>query len=228
MTSNTVYDYHKSSCRCYKCTQANYSNTTEGIPTNSSLLNCQTPAMFECYKNKLFRSDIEPRNENGYNLINPSVIEDNNSPNVVDTRLISSLHGGQIMNLDRNPKNSGLNLNEIYDSNLTNYGQRYGTYSNIDAGQILYYINKSHQDPFYSPVFSNSAQIDGYLYKDPMGSIKPEYNRVPLNHYDPFESRDNYDGTLSWIADSQEHRENLMASQMSKFNEQKWTSRWAK
>ena len=228
MANNIIHDYDKSSCRCYNCTQAIYSNTRQGIPTNFSLLNCETPAMFGCYKNKLFRSDIEPRNKNGYILINPSVIEDNNSPSVVDARLISPLHGGQILTLDSKPKNSGLKLNEIYDSNLTNYGQRYGTYSDIDAGQILYYINKSQQDPFYSSVFSNSAQVDGYLYKDPMGAIKPEYIRTPLNHHDRFESRDNYDGTLSWIADSQEYRENLMASQMSKFNEQKWTSRWTK
>lgn len=228
MANNIEHNYDKSSCRCYNCTQAIYSNRTEGIPTNFSLLNCETPAMFECYKNKLFRSDIEPRNKNGYNLINPSVIEDNNSPNIVDARLISPLHGGQILNLDRKPKNSGLKLNEIYDSNLTNYGQKYRTYSDIDAGQVLYYINKSQQDPFYYPVFSSSAQVYGNLYKDPMGSIKPEYNRVPLNHYDRFETRNNYDGNLSWIADSQEYREDLMASQMSKFNQQKWASRWEK
>jgi hypothetical protein len=60
-----------------------------------------------------------------------------------------------------------------------------------------------------------------------MGAIKPHYERVPLkcNDYLTSEKRI-YDHCLSWMDDSTSFREDIMSLQMSKMNEQKWTSRW--
>jgi hypothetical protein len=242
-----VFDYSKSSCNCYKCADYTYSYVSKGVPTNMSIRNCETPEMLECYDRKLFRSDIEPTNEpDSYAHINPQVVHNNYAndfkqincsdnttcPSVQyaskDPRLISVAHSGQVLTLDRPPINGSVDLSKIStDTGLDGYGQKYNTYSDINAGDILYYINKSRKDPFYTPLFSTSANVYGTLYRDPMGVIRPQYEREPLKHSDPFNTtKESYDGCLSWIRDSQEHREDILSKNMRKYNEQRWEPRW--
>ena len=65
-------------------------------------------------------------------------------------------------------------------------------------------------------------------YQDPMNAMKPYYHRVPLVRDDPIgPERDVYSGCLSWIQDSNEQREDIMALQLSGQNRSKWSSRWA-
>jgi hypothetical protein len=244
--ANVVYNYPKSSCSCYNCTETSYPCSTTGLPSNMSVRNCQTPAMFECYDRKPFRFDIEPRNEQGYKNLNPVVMKGKFSddfqriecpgirgcPKIqyasTDPRLVSAAHSGQVLTLDRPPMNSTPDLTQIStDKNLDGYGQGYRTYSDIDGGQIMYYIDKSTQDPFYSPNFSTSARALGTLYRDPMGAMKPQYDREPLKCNDPLNTtKDHYDGGLSWIQDSQEHRQDLLSLQMRKRNQERFEPRW--
>ena len=58
--------------------------------------------------------------------------------------------------------------------------KNYKDYRDINAGQITYYIDKSIEDAFYKPIYENNAFDTGYLYKDPMGGIKPQYERNPV------------------------------------------------
>ena len=165
--ANLVYDYPKSSCRCYKCTETPYSCATSGLPTNMSIRNCETSDMFECYDRKPFRFDIEPKNEHGYVNINPVVMRgkyadgfqridcpgNTSCPKVQyaskDPRLISVAHGGQVLTLDRPPADSTPDLTRIStDTSLDRYGQGYRTYSDIDGGHIMYFIIRR--------IFSNS------------------------------------------------------------------------
>ena len=244
--ANVVYDYPKSSCRCYECTETPYSRASGGVPTNMSIRDCETPGMFECYDRKPFRFDIEPKNEHGYFNLNPGVIsgkyaddfqqidfpENTAFPKVQyaskDPRLVSVAHGGQVLTLDRPPVDSTIDLAQVYtDTSLDRYGQGYRTYSDIDGGYIMYYIDKSRQDPFFTPLFSTSARAYGTLYRDPMGAYKPQYDREPLKCNDPLNTtKDYYEGGLSWIQDSQEHRQDILSKIMRKQNEQRWEPRW--
>lgn len=242
--ANVVYEYPKSSCHCYKCTNTSYSDI--GIPSNLSIRNCETPSMFECYDRTLFRSNIAPVNEHGYTLLNPDVFKNKYAsdfkklecsgkqgcPKVqytsTDPRLISAKNSGQVLTLDNPPIETDQILNTIStDAKLNGYGQQYRTYSDINAGQIMYSINKSRQEPFFAPNFTTSARVHGILYQDPMGAIKPQYTRQPLKSRDCLDTTNhNYEGGLSWIHDSMEHRQDLLALQMRKSNEQRWEPRY--
>jgi hypothetical protein len=145
-----------------------------------------------------------------------------------DPRLISVAHGGQVLTLDRPPMDSTLQLKDVsQDKRLNHYGKYYRTYSDIDGGQYLYYINHAQEDPFFSPNFTISSRVEGGLYRDPMGSFKPDYQRKPLKCNDPLNTeKDSYEGGLSWIHDSLEHREDIMSRQLAVHNQQRWQPRW--
>jgi hypothetical protein len=244
--ANIIYDYPKSSCRCYNCTDKTYSYESTGIPSNMSIVNCEIPAMYDCYNNLSLGSDIQPQDNHGYTMLNPKVFDHQYSndfqsincsrgqgcPKVQyaskDPRLISASHSGQVLTLDRPPITNTIKLKDVaQDKTLDKYGQGYSTYSNINAGQIVYYINKAQEDAFFLPNFTIPARVYKNLHKDPMGAILTEYNRVPLKSTNPLNTEKNtYEGGLSWIQDSVEHREDLMSRQMGPQLEQRWGSRW--
>ena len=240
--SNVIYNYPKSFCNCYKCTEKDYKIDTETeIPTNMSVSNCQKPKLFECYDSVPFRFDIEPQYKNGIEVLNPQVAESKYPPDFEkikcnnqqvcnqtqyashDPRLFYAPYA-QILTLDRPPLDS---TSDLSDKSLYKYGQNYNGYKDIDAGQIVYYINKEKQEPFFSPLFTTPAYTYGNLYQDPMGSMKPEYKRVPLKYNNPLDThKKTYEGGLSWIQDSTSHREDILSKQMSRNNQQRYESRW--
>ena len=242
--TNVIYDYPKSSCNCYQFTDNKYDFPVKGHPTNMSVLNCDFPKSYD----KLFRKDQEPRLQKGQITLNPEVVTQKyasdfqkvNCPNnkksgcpvtqyaSMDPRLISSAHTGQVQTLDVPPITGTVNLsNLLYDPVLDNYGQGYKDYSDVNAGQIMYYIDKSQDDPYFHPNFVTSATATGVLYKDPMGAIKPRYNRKPLINNNPMgPERSNYEGCLSWMEDSLSHRQDLLSLQMRKRNQERYEPRW--
>jgi hypothetical protein len=244
--SNIVYKYPLSSCNCYNITE-NYSNTEGNIPTNMSVKNCNVNDPYlEYYNTKQFSAaNVQPIPKEGITNINPQVYnyakdftpikcnETDTCPELQwtspDPRLVSVIRGGKSYTLSSPPIDSTVLLQNVaVDKKLDNYGQNYNTYSDINAGQILYYTDRSIEDPLFRPIFVNSAEVTGVLYKDPMGALKPTYTRKPLiqdNHIGP--ERDNYEGGLSWIQDSTAQREDLMSKQMNVHNQQRWMSRWA-
>lgn len=238
-----VYNYPKSSCNC--CSEKTQPCSTTGVPTNMSVRNCEFSS-YECHDYKPFRFDIEPRKEKGYVTINPSVINNKYANDFTrieclgkqgfpkeqytstDPRLISVPHSGQVLVLDNPPIDSTTKLTDISsDKSLDGYGQHYQSYSDINGGQIMYYINKEQQDPFFSPNFTTSARMYGTMYKDPMGALKPQYDREPLKYNNPLDTQNgNYDGCLSFIQDTMNHRQDLMSRQLRKRNQERWEPRW--
>jgi hypothetical protein len=207
-----------------------------------SVRKCEFPTDFD---GKPFREDIEPVVKSGKTYINPQVItqkyatdfnrisiNSNYCPKIQytspDPRLISAAHNGQVLTLSTPPISGDVNLNTLLDdTNLDHYGQRYKSYRDVNAGQILYHIDKSREDPFNYPNFTTSATATGVVYKDPMGGIKPKYTRTPLienNHLGP--TRDNYEGGFSWMEDSSNFRQDIMALQMRKYNQERYAPRW--
>ena len=244
--SKLLQTYDQSSCNCYKCDKKIYDIPEFGNPTNMSVRDCNFSKYYDCQNTKIFKNQIEPRNNDSFNFINPDVISQqydkryigvepnitNSYDNVVyvsnDPRLVSNTHGGQILALDKPPLNANITEKTVYtDPTLKEYGKKYKTYNDVKAGQILYYIDESIEDTLYNPIFINSANVDGIMYKDPMGSFKPQYLRTPIKKTNLLETKnDTNHGQLTWIRDSQETREDLIALQMSKMNQQKYSSRW--
>lgn len=237
--------YPMSSCNCYNCTKKIYEKSQEFKPTNMSVENCEFSKYYDCDDIKLFKSQIEPDDLNKYYTLNPKAIsqlydksyekikasDTLSYPNDVyltnDPRLVSAAHSGQILVLDRPPINGKVELNKIYtDPDLNEYGKKYTSYQDVNAGQILYYIDQEIQNPVFQPLFENPSRVDGYMYKDPMGSMKPQYIRVPIVHTNFLDTKSNNSGQLSWIRDSNESREDLLSFQMSKNNREKYSSRW--
>ena len=235
-------NYPQSSTNSYECTKNNYV-FPNGVPTNMSVRNCEFPSYYECYNSIKFKEQIEPRNIHGYTNLNPDAIADQYDDSFTrvfceknnrvvygsnDPRLISAAHNGQILALDKPPIDGQIKLEDIYtDPKLKNYGAKYNSYSDVNAGDITYYIDKSIEDAFYKPIYENNAFDTGYLWKDPMGAYKPQYERVPVIWDNVLDTKRNrYRGGLSWIEDSNESREDLMARQQLKNNQQKYSARW--
>ena len=222
-------------------TSSSYINDM-GFPTNMSIRSCEIPRIFDTHNKMLFKDGIEPKKENGYIYLNPSAMQSQYATDFFpvqssskvqyrsnDPRLISASRGGDRLTLDNPPIDSEISLDKIYtDKNLNNYGKSYKSYSDINAGHITYYIDKSIRDPFFGPVYSNPSLTTGMLYRDPMGAFRPQYERYPIDTSDQINSKKcSYNGGLSWIEDSQEHREDIISKQMRKHNEQRWEPRWS-
>ena len=242
---NNNSDYPKSSCVCYQCDKKKYDKNTNGNPSNMSLTNCQFPKFFDCGDIFEFNSSIHPNKQSGIKILNPQALQDKYDNNYTplncnikgcnqkvysssDPRLLS-VPLCQYLTLDRPPIQSKINVNEIAnDKSLDNYGQNYTGYSDINAGQILYYENKETAEPFHSPNFSTSAYTTSSVIQDPMGQIRPSYIRYPLTKPDHLNTKkEKYSGCLSWIQDSTDHREDIMSKQMETFNKQRWEPRWS-
>jgi hypothetical protein len=124
-----------------------------------------------------------------------------------DPRLVSPAHSGQRLALDNIPLNGKVQMWET--PYITGYPNVYNSYSDIHGGQNTYYYNKDLATPFISELFIQPGIVFKEDYVDPMGSYKPHYCRKPV------ETKN----CLSWIRDSQFHREDLMSKQIWKRNQ---------
>lgn len=145
-----------------------------------------------------------------------------------DPRLVDVARGGYYMHLDVPPITGEVKLKDIYsDPVLDNYGKPvYRDYEDIKAGQVLYYVDPATGPPLIEPIFTNPAQTTGWLMQDPMGALKPYYCRKPLVYTNVYDTDHYKPGELTWIRDSQESREDIMALQMDLMNRQKYSARW--
>lgn len=138
----------------------------------------------------------------------------------MDPRLYSSTRM-EYLPLDRPPMSGNVKLRDVYQKKLDCYGPSFEPYETINDGQIVYYIDDSTKEIFYKPVYSEPAKVTTNLYKNPMGSIQPEYVRTPLiNAENPTTTRPTgfpggsdggYPYCLSYIQDTQTFREDLMS-----------------
>lgn len=227
--------YPKSSCDCYMH-QDTFHSTEYGIPTNMSIRDCKIPKGLLCENSLYFRSNVEKKDD--YVFLNKAekyscdfipVGFEKEQWTSKDPRLISAARSGQSMVLDQPPIDGAISLSKIStDKSLDGYGKNYNTYSDINAGHITYYVNNSLREAHFEPLFTSNARTTGKLYRDPMGAFKPQYEReLFIKRRDPINSdKNSYEGELSWIQDTQEHREDILSLNMRKHNEQRWQSRF--
>jgi hypothetical protein len=217
-------------------------------PTNMSVPNCNFQDDYQGYDSKPFKYSKTPQNNTGYSILNPNSVQnkyvsdfdkikvdgkDAYITSIQDGSVKSNMHNGQYTIVDVPYRDSGVSLNQmdkIYtDKFLNNYSTGYKNYSEIEGGDIIYYVNKSNQEPFFSPIFSESSDFNttSIMYKDPMGSLKPQYIRHSNKPTNKINERINFDSGLSWIEDTNEHREDLLARNIQKLNQNRWDARWS-
>ena len=247
--SNVIHNYPKSSCACYKCEQDKFLKPT-GPPTNMSVRGCNFSEYYDCDPTRPFKVQQEPTNKSGIILLNPSAVsydkfdqtfraineKDCPQSSCVGTTYLNSdprLYNAAAatwLQLHSPPLNSTPKLNTLTtDKSLNCYGQGYTSYADVNAGQCVYYINREQEDAFFGPNFSKKATTVGTMYKDPMGALKPQYDRIPNEKFDPIlgdpcDVADEY--CLSFMKDTQFHRDDLISRQMRKRNEQRYAHSW--
>jgi hypothetical protein len=191
----------------------NYMNGKYSVyETNSSTLK----------KRYLYKPDnivLNPRSTSG-NKVDSTFSEINNSENNCSGKIYKSSdprlynQAGTWLHLDKPPLNSSIKLDTLTtDKSLNRYGQGYNSYDDINAGQCSYYINDNTKDVFHKPILSTMFNSVNTLYQDPMGTVKPHYDRVIDKSY-------NYDYCLSFIKDTQYQREDIMSLQMRRRNQE--------
>lgn len=98
--------------------------------------------------------------------------------------------------------------------------KQYSNFREIKGGQIDYFPNRRTViDNFREPVFVNNAFIQSKIYRDPMGSIKPEYTRIRTKNNVEIDQ-------LRTIRDTCEMREEILARQMAKNNRTRYEPKW--
>ena len=89
----------------------------------------------------------------------------------------------------------------------------YNSYSDIDAGQIVYYSDPSMGQLYTPPIYVIDSINFPEVFVDPMGAWKPQYNRIPI-------ARNNTNiSEYSFDRDQMEFREDLIALQSNKMNQ---------
>jgi hypothetical protein len=133
-----------------------------------------------------------------------------------DSRLIYPLHGSVTQQLDSIPYTGEVRLKNIYDEKYTDYGKHYKNYSDIHAGQYMYYLDRDIEPTYSLPVYTVRSQVNSEVYQTPMGSLWPRYPKVPTTK----DSR--YLSPQQFTRDTVKNREDLMALQMARFNREKY------
>lgn len=124
-----------------------------------------------------------------------------------DPRLISSAHSGQRLLLDAPVRDGSVQMKKIPFLETTDY--IHDNYGNIKTGDVSYYYDSHIGKPFFQPLFdpSDIVKVD---YIDPMGTYKAHYYRKGTD--------DRHLG-LSWLTDSQFHRNDILARSMWRRNQ---------
>jgi hypothetical protein len=126
--------------------------------------------------------------------------------------------------LDRPPNMTDVSFSRMYDDG-PKYGGKYDGYDNINAGQISYYIDPAIQDTYYDPVFTIPSTVVGMDYIDPMSNVKPQYTRLARKYCPTTNLYKSGGDCLSFVDDSHDHREDLMALQQGLYNRTRYVNR---
>jgi hypothetical protein len=240
--TDTIYLYPKSSCPCNECAKSYPGH--QGLRMNV----CDNSKYYDCYNRLELKNNSVPQKKSGYDYLNLQVWTDKIDPHfdtldcskctdevcpdktVVsrDPRQFNAMTA-QLMSLDTAPINGSVKLKNIYSKKYDDYGIGYKPYTKINDGQIVYYVDRSIEDAFFKPVFSDNSIQQTVMFADPMGAKKPEYTRIPkINTQNPvIEQMSPYPDCLSFIQDTQSFREDIMGYQMRKQNQFRFSPLWS-
>ena len=136
-----------------------------------------------------------------------------------DSRMVDAR--GMRLVLDQPAKVGSVHMDDVYKIDNSKYGGIYESYSDMNNGNVAYYIDHSISQPFYDPVYTLSSTVEKNIYVDPMNNPRPFYKKT-------------VDSTLRSVVNDQYardqlfFRENLMSTQQNLYNRTSWTNRWVK
>lgn len=168
-----------------------------------------------------FRDQVYTRNGNGtypiYTRVDPQLIREDGVPARLLEQPIRDNWSAKYSNWT--PAPGSINYEDIYDPRFNGYGDPYRAYTDVNLGQVQYYY--SDVDAYRYPNFITRSKVDFIEFTDPMGKVKPYYDRTAsLSDARPFVEN-------QWMNDSLYFRENIMESQMAKRNSELWQNRFA-
>jgi hypothetical protein len=114
-------------------------------------------------------------------------------------------HNGETLLLNYPPRNGKVQALENEQQRLAPTLQIYNTLSDVKRGDVTYYYGRDMSAPFIPQLFVRPSVVVKEDYVDPMGSYKPHWHRASLG---------TPTNCLSWIRDSEFHREDLMSKQI--------------
>jgi hypothetical protein len=117
------------------------------------------------------------------------------------------------------PSAGSIDFEDIYDPRFNSYGDGQRAYSDINTGQVKYYV--SDLDAYRQPNFITRSNVEFTEYRTPQNQVWPEYNRTAS--LDDMRSK----VASQYDADSMFFRQDLMEHQMSKMNRENWQQRFA-
>ena len=259
-----TYCNNNSSFKCEKGIHQSCSLPLSNCKDNFNLDYCSTEQFIS---NDIEPSQIEPRCDPSYNErtfklypLNNTGLEldsQNYRPVLFDNKtlafdgnnqkLIDAMRAQKLIldrpNFTRQIQVGDAVKDEIYTKEYSKYGQSYTNYTDMNTGDIQYYVDPSIMRPYYDPVFTTPASVNTVNVKDPMDVVKPEYRRNSLASYKwkycptKYECMNNnsnkkcdifdlYDGCDSRTHDELEFRQELMEKQQRKINQSRFTNRW--
>jgi hypothetical protein len=134
-----------------------------------------------------------------------------------DSRMVDAR--GMRLELDQPAKIGAVDMDDVYKVNNKDYGGVYKTYSDINNGNIAYYVDQSVSQPFFNPVYTLSSNVEKSILLDPMNNPKPDYKKtVQSTLYGVVNDQ--------YARDQLSFREELMSRQQNLYNRTSWTNRW--
>jgi len=189
-----------------------YSISNEKTAINANLGISSTPQMPE--RRKMMIRTNQGHMYPLYSRIDPQLIRDD----VPEERRVELPKRGEWS--DHLPVEAPSNQPyDIYDPRSNGYGDANRSYYDVDLGQIKYYY--SDIDAYRRPNFIIRNKVDHVDFIDPMGQVRPEYNRTATLNDVKEQVNDD------WLAKSTEFREDIMEKLMRKNNSQSWQLRKA-
>jgi len=135
----------------------------------------------------------------------------------LDPRLIDVVRNIH-MELDRPPlqPRNVQPLQHMYDDGSklkVRTGMYLDGYPSIYGGDVQYYIDPSQAQVYDSPVYVLRSSVVPFVFQDPMGALKPQYDRVPLYQNNTSVAEYSFD------QDQMSFREDLIARQSRLMNQ---------
>lgn len=193
-----------------------YSYAVDLTPVNANIGISYTPQVPPKFRDQVYNM---PENATYplYTRIDPQLIRDDGVPARIQEQPVRNEWSAKYSSF--NPPPGSVNFEDIYDPRFASYGDPYRSYSDVNLGNVQYYY--SDVDAYKFPNFITRTKVDFIDYTDPMGTVKPYYQRdASLEDVRPFVEN-------QWMSDSTYFRENIMESQMRKRNAELWQLRKA-
>lgn len=165
------------------------------------------------YQQSLDHSDYTTLNQNQLTFAKDFFPNEDGTFTSLDPRLIDVMRGYR------------MNLNvPVFDSTFHDKERRtdklipesYPSYKDIKGGQVFYYSDKYLQQPYFSPNFQLRSNVCPTIFEDPMGSLKPQYQRIPITN-------SAYISDYTSDQDQISFREDIMARQMRSMNQRNYS-----